>query len=311
MPLPFSVAQPGMTANVLGENKGDPVITISGAPTRKTNGQLRMTTIEATGPDASVSLGDVIDGWFRTDRAVMPRDSVYPSGNSVKEIEQHNADQMRQSQDTATKAALSYLHEKNDVKVTLKLADVGGPSAGLLFTLGIIDKLDGDGSGGDLTGGRNVAGTDDRRRRQGRRGRRHAKTQAARRDGATVFLVPKAECSDAKSNCPRGCDWFRATTLKGAVDALVSLQKEKGEFSGRGPVRPIMPQARGLARTPPSCFEQGVPQRRCSRPTTPPRSPASLNRGTPPRVASLLRLAAARTRPRSPALPRPRRFSAT
>jgi PDZ domain-containing protein len=229
-PLPFSVAQPGMTANVLGENKGAPVITISGAPTRTTSGQLRMTTIEATGPDASVSLGDVIDGWFRTDRAVMPRDSVYPSGNSVKEIEQHNADQMKQSQDAATEAALSYLHEKNDVKVTLKLADVGGPSAGLLFTLGIIDKLDGDGSGGDLTGGRNVAGTGtiDADGKVGAVGGVGLKTQAARRDGATVFLVPRAECSDAKSELPKGLRLVPVTTLKGAVDALVSLEKGKG-----------------------------------------------------------------------------------
>ncbi|WP_329533935.1 hypothetical protein OG568_31195 [Streptomyces sp. NBC_01450] len=229
-PLPFSVAQPGMTANVLGENKGDPVITINGAPTRTTSGQLRMTTIEATGPDASVSLGDVIDGWFRTDRAVMPRDSVYPSGNSVKEIEQHNADQMKQSQDAATEAALSYLHEKNDVKVTLKLADVGGPSAGLLFTLGIIDKLDGDGSGGDLTGGRTVAGTGtiDADGKVGAVGGVGLKTQAARRDGATVFLVPKAECSDAKSELPKGLRLVPVTTLKGAVDALVSLEKGKG-----------------------------------------------------------------------------------
>ncbi|HZX38880.1 MAG TPA: hypothetical protein VFF37_11195, partial [Streptomyces sp.] len=79
-PLPFSVAEPGTTANVLGENKGDPVITISGASTRKTTGELRMTTILATGPDAHVSLPDVLDNWFRTDRAVMPRDAVYPAG---------------------------------------------------------------------------------------------------------------------------------------------------------------------------------------------------------------------------------------
>ncbi|MFD8424282.1 S16 family serine protease [Streptomyces sp. NPDC059466] len=233
-PLPFSLAQPGLTANVLGENKGDPVITISGAPVRQTRGQLRMTTIEATGPDAHVSLGDVISGWFAKDRAVMPRDSVYPSGNSVKEIEQHNADEMKQSQDTATEAALSYLHEKNDVKVTLKLADVGGPSAGLLFTLGIVDKLDGDGSGGDLTGGRTVAGTGtiDADGRVGAVGGVALKAQAARRDGATVFLVPKAECSDAKAELPKGLRLVAVTTLKGAVDALVSLEKGKGAVPG-------------------------------------------------------------------------------
>jgi len=233
-PLPFSVAQPGLTANVLGENKGDPVITISGAPTRDTSGQLRMTTIEATGPDADVSLSDVLSGWFATDQAVMPRDSVYPTGDTVKEIEQHNTQQMKESQDTATEAALSYLHEKDDVKVTLKLAEVGGPSAGLLFSLGIVDKLDGDGSGGDLTGGRTIAGTGtiDADGNVGAVGGVALKTQAARRDGATVFLVPKAECSDAKSELPKGLRLIPVTTLKGAVDSLVALEKGKGSVPG-------------------------------------------------------------------------------
>ncbi|TLS42891.1 hypothetical protein FE633_28240 [Streptomyces montanus] len=230
-PLPFSVAQPGMTANVLGENKGDPIITISGAATRETTGQLRMTTIEATGPDADVRLSDVIDGWFDTDRAVMPRDSVYPTGDNVKEIEEHNAEEMRKSQNTATEAALDYLgKDSGDIKVTLKLADVGGPSAGLLFSLGIVDKLNGDGSGGDLTGGRAIAGTGtiDADGTVGPVGGVALKTQAAKRDGATVFLVPKAECSDAKSELPKGLRLIPVTTLKGTVDSLRALEKGTG-----------------------------------------------------------------------------------
>jgi PDZ domain-containing protein len=229
-PLPFSVAQPGMTANVLGDNQGTPVITVSGAPTRTTSGQLRMTTIEATGPDTRVSLGDVIDNWFRTDRAVMPRDSVYPSGDNVKEIEQHNTEQMEQSQDAATQAALKYLDLGADkVKVTLKLADVGGPSAGLLFSLGIVDKLDGNGSGGDLTGGKNIAGTGTigADGTVGAVGGVALKTQAARRDGATVFLVPKDECADAKAELPKGLRLVPVTSLKGAVSDLVALENGK------------------------------------------------------------------------------------
>ncbi len=230
-PLPFSVAQPGSTVNVLGENRGTPVITVSGVPTRKTGGQLRMTTIVATGPDARVSLRDVFDNWFRTDRAVMPRDSVYPSGNSIKEIEKHNTDQMQQSQDAATEAALKYLGLSPDkVKVDLKLADVGGPSAGLLFTLGIIDKLNGDGSGGELTGGRTIAGTGtiDAAGKVGAVGGVALKTQAAKRDGATVFLVPKDECTDAKAELPNGLRLVPVTTLKSAVDSLKALEKGKG-----------------------------------------------------------------------------------
>ncbi len=231
-PLPFSVAQPGLTADVLGENKGQQVITISGAPVRETTGQLRMTTIEATSPDTRVSLPQVIDSWFSTAEAVMPRDAVYPSGDDVQEIEQFNRKQMKESQDEATRAALTYLGRENQgIDVTLKLADVGGPSAGLLFSLGIVDKLDGDGSGGDLTGGRVVAGTGtiDAEGRVGAVGGVPLKTQAAKRDGATVFLVPRDECAEAKAELPQGLRLVPVTTLEGAVDALVALEKGTGE----------------------------------------------------------------------------------
>ncbi|MFJ8854412.1 S16 family serine protease [Streptomyces sp. NPDC102437] len=227
-PLPFTLAQPGSTANVLGDDHGTPVISIKGAPTRTTDGQLRMTTIVATGPTAEVGIGDVIDSWFRTDRAVLPRNSVYPSGGSEKEIEKHNLQDMRKSQDSAVDAALNYLGKKpGSVDVTLHLADVGGPSAGLFFALGIVDKLDGDGAGGDLTGGRNVAGTGtiEANGEVGAVGGVSLKTQAARRDGATVFLVPKAECREAGAELPKGLRLIPVTTLKGAVSSLRALEQ--------------------------------------------------------------------------------------
>lgn len=230
-PLPFSVAQPGMTANVLGENKGDPVITISGAEARKTSGQLRMTTIEATGPDTRVGLGDVLDGWFRTDQAVMPREAVYPSGDTAEEIQEYNAAEMKESQDTATEAALAYLGEDSgDIEVTLRLADVGGPSAGLLFSSA--SSTNSTATAAAATS-RAVAsspgrGPSTRPSRVGAVGGVTLKTQAARRDGATVFLVPKAECSDAKAELPKGLRLIPVTTLKGAVGSLVALETGKG-----------------------------------------------------------------------------------
>ncbi|MCX4787003.1 hypothetical protein OG369_12630 [Streptomyces sp. NBC_01221] len=226
-PLPFTLAQPGTTANVLGKDHGTPVISIKGAPTRPTKGELRMTTIIATGPNADVGVGEVIDGWFRTDRAVLPRESVYPTGGSEKEIEKHNLEDMRKSQNFAVDAALNYLGKpKGSVDVTLHLADVGGPSAGLFFALGIVDKLDGDGSGGDLTGGRTIAGTGtiQANGEVGAVGGVSLKTQAARRDGATVFLVPKAECREAGAELPKGLRLIPVTTLKGAVSSLQALE---------------------------------------------------------------------------------------
>ncbi|NUK55157.1 hypothetical protein HRW14_33895 [Streptomyces lunaelactis] len=227
-PLPYAVAQPGSTANVLGADKGTPVITISGAPTRTPKGELRMTTIVATGPSADVDLGDVVDAWFRTDRAVLPRDTVYPAGKSDEEVEKHNLQDMEESQDVATQAALGFLDEDPaKVKVNLRLADIGGPSAGLFFALGIVDKLDGDGAGGDLTGGRNVAGTGTITAdgKVGAVGGVSLKTQAAKRDGASVFLVPKGECSDAQAELPKGLRLIPVTTLKDAVDSLRALDK--------------------------------------------------------------------------------------
>ncbi|GAA2982248.1 S16 family serine protease [Streptomyces fulvorobeus] len=227
-PLPFTLAEPGLTADVLGNDHGKPVITIEGAPTRTTEGRLRMTTIVATGPSADVRVGDVIDSWFRTDRAVMPRDAVYPTGGSEKEIERHNLRDMKESQNVAVDAALAHLgKDSGSIDVTLNLADVGGPSAGLFFSLGIIDKLVGDGAGGDLTGGRSIAGTGtiSADGKVGAVGGVSLKTQAARRDGATVFLVPKAECGEARAELPKGLRLVPVTTLSGAVSALRALEQ--------------------------------------------------------------------------------------
>ncbi|AQT76565.1 S16 family serine protease [Streptomyces sp. F8] len=227
-PLPFVVAVPGLTADVLGSDQGKPVITVSGAPVRDTKGQLRMTTIRATGPSSTMTLPELAGHWFKTDQAVLPREAVYSSGGSDEEIEKHNLEEMATSQSAAAAAALGFLHkDPQDVKVELNLADVGGPSAGLLFSLGIIDKLDGDGSGGDLTGGRNIAGTGTITAdgKVGAVGGVALKTQAARRDGASVFLVPRDECADAQAELPEGLQLVPVTSLTDAVNALRALNR--------------------------------------------------------------------------------------
>lgn len=227
-PLPYAIAQPGVTADVLGKDKGREVITITGEPVRPTDGELLMTTISATGPSVDNDFGDVVDAWFRTDRAVLPRDSVYPPGKSDAEVEKHNLGEMKESQDAATMAALGYLKlDQDDVDVTLHLADVGGPSAGFMFSLGIVDKLAGDGSGGDLTGGRTIAGTGtiEPDGTVGAVGGVALKTQAAGRDGASVFLVPEAECSDAQAELPKGMRLIPVSTLSEAVSSLRALEQ--------------------------------------------------------------------------------------
>ena len=83
------------------------------------------------------------------------------------------------------------------VKVTVHTANIGGPSAGLAMSLGIIDKL----SGGRLTGGRVVAatGTIDQHGNVGDVGGVAEKTIAVERAGATVFFVPQVELKTAEA----------------------------------------------------------------------------------------------------------------
>jgi PDZ domain-containing protein len=73
---------------------------------------------------------------------------------------------------------------------------VGGPSAGLAFTLGVIDVLTPD----SLTGGQRVAttGTMDPSGAVGPVGGVQQKTVSVRRAGATLFLVPSSEYDEAK-----------------------------------------------------------------------------------------------------------------
>lgn len=159
-----------------------------------------------------------------------PTDTVYPPGNPAK-AEEQTAQQMAESQNSATAAALGYLHLSPDqVKVKVDLGDVGGPSAGQMLALGIIDKLAGDGKGGDLTGGLTIAGTGtiDDQGVVGAVGGVPLKTQAAARDGATVFLLPKDECTDAKVNTPKTLRLVPVGTLGEAVSALEALKSGGG-----------------------------------------------------------------------------------
>ena len=109
--------------------------------------------------------------------------------------------------------------------VDIQLNGVGGPSAGMMFALGIIDKL----TNGDLTGGRIIAGTGtiDASGNVGAIGGIQMKTQGARRDGATVFLAPAANCAEAKSNLPSGLELVKVSTLQDALNALSDIRAGK------------------------------------------------------------------------------------
>ena len=105
--------------------------------------------------------------------------------------------------------------------VTLSLSGIGGPSAGLMFALGIIDKI----STHDLTHGRFIAGTGsiDPSGAVGQIGGISLKMIAARRAGATVFLAPTSNCADVRGNIPSGLEVIKVSTLHDAISSLDAL----------------------------------------------------------------------------------------
>ena len=108
------------------------------------------------------------------------------------------------------------------VQVDIKLRDVGGPSAGLMFALGILDKL----QPGSLTGGRAIAGTGeiDGEGKVGPIGGIAQKLRGAKREKATVFLVPAGNCPEARSTKPSGLQLVKVTTLQDALSSLATLR---------------------------------------------------------------------------------------
>jgi PDZ domain-containing protein len=239
-PLPYVVLKPGPTVNTLGSSDGTEVIQVTNAKTTQSAGQLRLTTVNV---QSQVELVWAISSWFSKKDAVVPRALIYPPGQTEKQVEQQNAQEWHQSQDSAVTVALTKLGypvqtfvktvtaggaavgklQPGDVlttiddarvtspttltdavrakpagttftvgfnrgsqamtakittktigsdktprlgieidtkqnapfKVTIDLDKIGGPSAGLMFTLGIMDKLEPE----DLTGGKIIAGT--------------------------------------------------------------------------------------------------------------------------------------------------------
>jgi Lon-like protease len=110
-------------------------------------------------------------------------------------------------------------------QVTIRIGQIGGPSAGMMFALGIIDKI----STENLTGGRFIAGTGEisANGTVSPIGGIQQKMIGARHAGATVFLAPAGNCADTKGAVPAGLRVVKVGTLSGAISALQNLKAGK------------------------------------------------------------------------------------
>jgi Lon-like protease len=109
--------------------------------------------------------------------------------------------------------------------VDISVGNIGGPSAGMMFALGIIDKLTTD----NLTGGKFIAGTGEitPAGQVGPIGGIEQKMVAARSAGATVFLTPAGNCASTVGAVPAGLRIVKVATLSAAVDDLEAIKAGK------------------------------------------------------------------------------------
>jgi PDZ domain-containing protein len=139
--VPYVALAPGPTFNTLGaDDQGIPVISVTGHATYADNGHLNMTTISVVLP---LTLAGALRDWFRHDYAVVPRDAIYPPGRSTQDVQKQDAADFKESQNSATTAALRFVGIKGTVRVVVDKVRAGTPAAGLVKAADQIVAVDG------------------------------------------------------------------------------------------------------------------------------------------------------------------------
>jgi PDZ domain-containing protein len=166
-------------------------------------GQLNLLTIYITNPESYVFGAEILGCWAWGDCVAMPRSVMYQDGATDEEEFKSGKKDMVKSQNIALAAAKSAiarnfsgidLSSVKDSSVKVSLKNTGGPSGGLIFTLGLIDLLTPE----DLIKGRNIAGTGTIAidGTVGPIGGVTEKIIGAKRTGATVLFISTQNCSE-------------------------------------------------------------------------------------------------------------------
>ncbi|GAA1851875.1 PDZ domain-containing protein [Myceligenerans crystallogenes] len=113
------------------------------------------------------------------------------------------------------------------VEVKIQIEDIGGPSAGTMFALGVIDKLTRE----DEANGARIAGTGTMSPEGvvGPIGGIEQKMHGALRDGATWFLAPEGNCPEVAGNVPAGLRVVSVATLHDAREAMTAIGAGTGD----------------------------------------------------------------------------------
>jgi PDZ domain-containing protein len=144
VPAHYAILSPGPATNALGSASGQKLIQVSGHETYPTTGALDFTTVRIYGgPGTHVNLFLALKGWLSESDAVIPEELEFPKGQTSKQIDEQNAQDMTTSQEDAAAAALRELGITVPEIITVVSRTATAPAAKVLRDGDIITSIDG------------------------------------------------------------------------------------------------------------------------------------------------------------------------
>ena len=235
-PMNFVLVTPGPATKLFPE-----VLSLeesAGINVYPVKGQLNLLTIYITNPESYVFGAEILGCWAWGDCVAMPRSVMYQDGATDDEEFKSSKKDMVKSQNVALAAAKSAIARNfsgidlsavNDSSVKVSLKNTGGPSGGLIFTLGLVELLTPE----DLIKGRNIAGTGtiESDGTVGPIGGVTEKIIGAKRAGATLLFISTQNCSELPAKV-EGIQVIAVEKIDQAIDYLrepIPVGKTVGE----------------------------------------------------------------------------------
>ncbi len=123
LPVPYMLQLPGPVFNTLGDYRGKPMLSVSGAQTYPTDGRLDMLTVAVSGgPGRDTYASQALGALIGKKETVVPTEAYYPLDTTREQVAESNAHEMSSSQDIAVAAAMEQLGR--DYQVDLLVAEV-------------------------------------------------------------------------------------------------------------------------------------------------------------------------------------------
>lgn len=199
-PVNFVIVQPGPATDLFPKLLK---IKSSDAPSYPARGSMYLLTIYVSNPDAKIFGVEAVACWARADCVVIPRSVYYDRDATTEKEEKIGKRDMKKSQSTAVLAAKNLvkkyypqlsIDQFDDSSIDVTLENTGGPSGGLIFSLGIVELL----TKADLLQGRKIAatGTISPTGKVGAIGGVEEKILGAKRVGASLLFVSRENCDE-------------------------------------------------------------------------------------------------------------------